>query len=57
MGFHPLIIAERAGSDDLRYRLVGTRILRAHCVDCAGWPLSDLARQHDALAEDAANPI
>lgn len=45
-----LIIAERAGPEDLRYRLVGTHIVRAHGLDYTGWLLSDLARQHDALA-------
>lgn len=45
-----LIIAERAGPDDLRYRLVGTRIVQAHGLDYTGWLLSDLAREHDALA-------
>ena len=45
-----LIIAERAGADDLRYRLVGTRIVQAHGLDYTGWLLSDLARGRDALA-------
>lgn len=45
-----LIIAERTGPEDLRYRLVGTRIVRAHGLDYTGWLLSDLARKHDALA-------
>jgi len=37
-----LIIAERA-DDDLRYRLVGTRIVEAHGVDYTGWLLTRLA--------------
>lgn len=45
-----LIIAEQAGADDLRYRLVGTRIVRAHGLDYTGWPLSELATQRDAHA-------
>jgi hypothetical protein len=39
-----LIIAERADGDDLRYRLVGTRIVDAHGVDYTGWRLSRLAK-------------
>lgn len=45
-----LVIAERAGPEDLRYRLVGTRVVRAHGLDYTGWLLSDLARRGDALA-------
>lgn len=45
-----LIIAERAGANDLRYRLVGTRIVRAHGLDYTGWLLSELATQRDAHA-------
>ena len=39
-----LIIAERAEDGDLRYRLVGTRIVEAHGVDYTGWRLSHLAK-------------
>ena len=44
------IIAERAGDDDLRYRLVGTGIVQAHGLDYTGWFLSDLATRRDAHA-------
>lgn len=39
-----LILVERAEGGDLRYRLVGTRIVDAHGVDYTGWLLSRLAR-------------
>ena len=54
-----LIIAERAGDDDLRYRLVGTRIVQAHGLDYAGWFLSDLATRRDAhaLAQQLYGPV
>jgi hypothetical protein len=39
-----LILAERAEGDDLRYRLVGTRIVEAHGLDYTGWRLSHLAK-------------
>jgi hypothetical protein len=44
-----LIIAERKEDNDLRYRLVGTRIVEAHGVDYTGWRLTRLA-QGEALA-------
>jgi hypothetical protein len=52
-----LIIAERAGGD-LRYRLVGTRIVEAHGLDYTGWTLSRLATGEAlALARQLYRPV
>ena len=53
-----LIIAERAEGDDLRYRLVGTRIVEAHGLDYTGWRLSHLAKGEAlALARQLYGPV
>jgi hypothetical protein len=53
-----LIIAERAEGDDLRYRLVGTRIVDAHGVDYTGWRLSRLAKGEALkLAHELYGPV
>ncbi|MBM3545645.1 MAG: PAS domain-containing protein [Alphaproteobacteria bacterium] len=53
-----LIIAERTEDGDLRYRLVGTRIVEAHGLDYTGWRLSDLTGGDGlALARELYAPV